>query len=62
MSIPQKWPAYNAAQSNEKEHFEVLLRNLCDLIPEEVQASGRARIALADMVFACVTKVYTTVP
>jgi transposase len=60
----QNWPAYNAAQTQEKAQFQTLLRDLCATIPQPVQAgknSGRKRIPLADMVFAAAFKVYSTV-
>jgi hypothetical protein len=28
-TYPQNWPAYNAAQTNEGDKFQVLLRDLC---------------------------------
>ena len=56
----QNWPAYNAAQTNEKDKFMVLLRDLCGGLPEPVQKRGRPRIALSDAVFTAVMKVYTT--
>ena len=33
-TYPQNWPAYNAAQTNEKDRFMVLLRDLCAGLPE----------------------------
>src|ERR1035437_10046343 len=42
----QNWPAYNAAQTEEKETFCRLLRDLCDGIPEETQQRGRPRLPL----------------
>src|SRR5437879_4298883 len=29
-TYPQNWPAYNAAQTHEKDRFMVLLRDLCE--------------------------------
>ena len=34
----QNWPAYNAAQTNEKDHFQVLLKDLCASAPEPDRA------------------------
>ena len=60
-SYPRNWRAYNQAQYYEEEHFEVLLRRLCDTIPEPVQEGrGRPRLSLADMVYILCTKVYHT--
>src|SRR5579883_412987 len=48
----QNWRAYNTAQSNEKDRFQILLHDLCRGISEPVQTAGRPRMPLADMVFA----------
>lgn len=56
----QNWPAYNAAQVHEQEYFGVLLRELCDTIPQPLQGLGRPRLPLSDMVFSAGTKVYST--
>ena len=55
----QDWPAYNAAQTHEGEHFATLLRELCDTIPQPPQAFGRPRLPLSDMLFGVATKVYS---
>jgi transposase len=57
----QNWPAYNAAQTNEKERVTELLRGLCDGISQPPQGRGRPRLPLSDVVFAAVMKVFTTV-
>jgi transposase len=57
----QDWPAYNAAQTNEKDYFQILLRDLCAAIQEPVQTFGRPRLPLSDMVFANAFKVFSTV-
>lgn len=59
-SYHQDWPAYNAAQIHEKEHFEVLLKSLCGSVQEPPQTRGRPRLPLAERIYACTTKVYTT--
>lgn len=59
-AYPQDWPAYNAAQTNEKDKFMVLLRDLCSGLPEPEQKRGRPRLSLRDAVFTAVLKVYTT--
>ncbi|RXH55270.1 transposase [Granulicella sibirica] len=56
----QNWPAYNAAQSNEKDRVFELLRGLCDGISQPPQGRGRPRLPLSDMIFCAVTKVYCT--
>jgi transposase len=55
----QNWPAYEAAQQHEREHFETLLRDLCGGIVNPVQDRGRPRKPLADVVFAAVLRAYT---
>jgi transposase len=60
-TYPQQWPAYNRAQTTEKETFQQLLAALCEGIQEPVQEGrGRRRIPLSDAVFACCFKVYST--
>ncbi len=58
ITYKQNWPAYNAAQAEEKDRFVVLLDALCHLLDQPVQTNGRPRLLLADMVFACAYKVY----
>ena len=58
VTYKQNWPAYNAAQTEEKARFIVLLDALCNLIDQPAQAKGRPRLPLADMIFACAYKVY----
>jgi len=55
----QDWSAYNAAQTEEKTHFGVLLAELCRGIPQPEQNTGRPRLPLSDMLFASAFKVYT---
>jgi transposase len=54
------WPAYNDAQINEKRRFRVLLADLCRGLPELPSKGGRPRVPIADVIFACVFKVYST--
>ena len=61
VTYPQNWPAYNAAQTSEKETFCRLLRDLCGAIPEPEQARGRPRLPIGDALFAAAFKVYSTV-
>jgi len=56
----QDWPAYNAAQCEEKARVQTLLRSLCDGIVSPPHAGrGRPRTPLADAVFGITMKVYT---
>ena len=58
----QNWPAYNAAQTNEKDHFQILLKDLCASISEPTRAKkGRRPIPISDSLFSAVFKVYSTV-
>jgi transposase len=60
----QDWPAYNAAQSVEKDRFQELLFDLTRGIPEtdrtgeERQGVGRKPHTYRDSIFACVFKIY----
>ena len=54
----QNWAAYDAAQENEEAHFEVLLRQLCDLVEQPVYQSGRPRLPVSDMIYCIGIKVY----
>jgi transposase len=60
-SYKQDWPLYNQAQQTEKYRLRVLLFALCQGLPDPPQpGTGRRRPAMADMVFACALKVFTT--
>lgn len=61
IKINQDWPAYNAAQVNEKDQFQVLLRELCNGVGEPSQKNGRPRLPFDEMIFATAFKVYSTV-
>lgn len=61
MTYAQNWPAYNAAQTTEKEHFCRLLSDLVSSVPSPEQKMGRPRLPLSDMIFAAAFKVYSTV-
>jgi len=56
----QEWKAYNAAQTNEKDKFLSLLRDLCSRVETPKQKTGRPRVQLADAIFAACFKVYST--
>lgn len=56
----QNWPAYNAAQVHEKEHFLKLLHALCENLEEpKKQVTGRPRLPIGDAVFTACFKVYS---
>lgn len=55
----QNWPAYNAAQVNEKTEFYRLLWELCAGVAEPSQSLGRPRLLVADMLFCMALKTFT---
>ena len=57
----QEWTAYNQAQTTEKDHFQILLHELCKGIGEPSQKNGRPRLPFEEMIFATTFKVYSTV-
>jgi len=58
----QNWPAYNAAQMNEKSKFQSLLADLCGGIQEpQTRKMGRPSLPLSDAIFSATFKVYSTV-
>lgn len=60
MTYSQNWPAYNAAQVEEKDRFMTLLADLCSGVKQPPQQGrGHPRLPLADMLFAATFKVYS---
>lgn len=60
-TYPQNWPAYNAAQSVEKDRVQELLFELCRDIPEPGRTGcGRKPHTVRDSLFSMVFKVYST--
>jgi transposase len=57
----QVWPAYNAAQTQEKRLFQYLLNQLCQGVGEPAHYNGRPPLPLEDMIFAMAFKVYSTI-
>ena len=59
----QNWPAYNRAQTTEKERFQALLHGLCQGIadPDRPKRKGMQPMRLADVTFAAAFKVFSTV-
>lgn len=60
ITYTQEWAAYDAAQMHEQEKFVMLLRDLCNGIPEPEYRFGRPRLPLADVIFGLAFKSYTT--
>lgn len=58
VTYSQTWPAYNAAQCEEKERFMPMLADLCSTLSRPYSGKGRPPLPLSDMVFACVSRVY----
>jgi transposase len=56
----QNWPAYNAAQTVEKDRFQLLLHDLCAGLPIAPPKPGRPPLPLPDAIFAATFKVYST--
>jgi transposase len=55
----QDWPAYNAAQTEERDRVELLLKGLCDGIVQPPRSGrGRPPALLADVVYAATMKTY----
>jgi transposase len=60
-TYPQKWSAYNDAQTHEQDKFQTLLGDLCSGLATANPKSGRPRLPLSDAVFSVAFKVYSTV-
>ncbi len=58
-TYPQDWPAYNAAQTSEKDSFKSLLADLCANIVQPTYNFGRPRLPFADMVYVGAIKVHS---
>ena len=58
-TYPQDWPAYNAAQTNEKDTLMTLLHDLCQGVEQPEYQFGRPGLPLSDMVFVSALKVYS---
>jgi hypothetical protein len=57
----QDWPAYNAAQTNEKALFQRLLSDLCRDLPDRPKTNGRQWLPMSAAIFSAVFKVYSTI-
>lgn len=60
-TYPQNWKAYNAAQTEEQDKFQVLLSDLCRKLPAIPPKPGRPPLPLSDAVFISTFKVYSTI-
>src|SRR5262249_23307615 len=60
-TCPQVWPLYDKAQRTEKNRFQALLFDLSRGLEEPPQpVTGRRWKPIADIVFACAFKVFST--
>jgi len=59
-TYPQDWPAYNQAQTSEKDQFQCLLHELVKGVGEPSQKIGRPRLPFDEMIFAVTFKVFST--
>ena len=55
----QDWTAYNKAQTNEEDHFRILLRDLCDTVEQPKYNFGRPRMPISDVIYGVAYKVYS---
>ena len=55
-----EWTVYNKAQTNEEAYFVRLLTDLCNGVPQPVQANGRPCLPISDVLFTLGYKVYST--
>jgi transposase len=60
-TYPQKWAAYNEAQTQEQDKFQVLLADICSGLVTPPTKNGRPPLPLSDAVFSIAFKVYSTV-
>ena len=58
-TYPQDWPAYNAAQTTEKDTFLTLLAELSQGVEQPEYHFGRPGLPLSDMIFISTLKVYS---
>src|SRR5207249_2976365 len=57
----QQWPAYNLAQTSEKDHFQDLLADRCrDVQTVPQRGRGQRRLPLRDVVYAATFTVFST--
>lgn len=62
ITYPQVWPAYDKAQTQQKELFMKLMSDLVKNIPESdaPKKAGRPELSKRDMIFGSALKVFTT--
>lgn len=60
VTCTQEWHDYDDAQMHEEERFVILLRDLCNGIPQPPQTFGRPRLPLADVRLKCEAGICST--
>lgn len=60
VTYSQDWTAYNLAQTQQKELFMKLLKDVTSNIPQPEYSSGRPKLPLSDMVFLSALEVFST--
>jgi transposase len=59
VTYSQPWPAYNAAQCEERDRVQILLKDLCEAVPNPVQEGrGRRRLPLSDVIYSAAMKTW----
>ena len=61
-TYPRNWSAYNKAQMFQGDLFPVLASRLSSIVHGRKHAKGRRPIAMNDVVFACIYKIYSNKP
>lgn len=59
LTYPQAWKAYDAAQTNEINLFDDLLKDLVQSIEEPAYSFGRPTMSKKDITFCCIQKAYS---
>lgn len=60
ITYPQKWPAYRAAQMNEKSIVQRFLKDLCARVPQpQYKGNGRPSLSWSDVTYGICTTVYS---
>lgn len=60
VTYSQKWKAYDKSQTNEKLIFMKLLKDLTSYAEQPKYKFGRPKLPIAEMIFNCAMKVYST--
>ena len=58
LNYPQDWPAYNQAQTTEKDFFQKILDELLCYVPEQERKRGRPSVPLRDQIMSICIQQY----